>query len=124
MNLAEKAARKLVAATLLLEDGQSDGWRPFALTLEIQSGWHLYAPSDRNPSELESVKVNGVDTELSDLVWPDSTSWTAGGETLDVYEGKVVVRGRLRGGNPTLRVHFQPCDESRCLAPVSIELTE
>ena len=104
MNLAEKAARKLVQIRLSLDDaangsdgGADDDWRAFTLTLTIQDGWHVNAPGDAHPPELESLHVEGVDTELRDVDWPEPTEWSAGDETLEVYAGDVVVRGELRG---------------------------
>jgi hypothetical protein len=124
MNLAERAARKLVVARLDAADPDAEGWRPFTLTLKVQDGWHLYAPVESKPRALEPVRIDGVGSEVRDLLWPDPTPWQAGDEELAVYSGQTEVRGELRGeGEPRLRVRFQPCDESRCLAAVAIEVT-
>ncbi|MDA8020651.1 MAG: thioredoxin domain-containing protein [Thermoanaerobaculia bacterium] len=123
MNLAEKAARKLVSAQVTVGEPGEGGWRGFGLTLRIQHGWHVYADVRSNPGHLETLHVEGVETELAELSWPEPAAWSAGGQTLAVYEGEISLEGKLKSrGIPGLRIRFQPCDDSRCLASVTIEV--
>ena len=122
---AEGTARQAagpVAASLELEPATADGWRSFELRLEIEPGWHLYAPDSSEP--VTEVEISGNELELDSVEYP-AASEVAGGEgltPLKVFTGEVRVHGRLRpaADQGRLVLRFQACDERRCLAPQSL----
>ena len=61
--------------------------------------------------------------ELADLAWPRGREASLGGTVARIYDGRTLVRGRLRpsaGGRLLLR--YQACDERRCLPEVEVAL--
>ncbi len=94
-----------------------DGW--LALELSIAGGWHLNA----NPAGtgLAPTLVEGPD--VLRVEYPPAQAWRPApeAEELPVYTGRVELRVELRPGagpEPRLVLTYQPCDHSRCLAPV------
>jgi uncharacterized protein len=93
---------------------EKEGWRPFTLELRIQPGWHLNA----NPPLLRFL----VATEVKALARPLRGVRYPRGER---YEGKVTIEGEVETGSSgpvTLGLTYQPCDEDRCLTPVTREV--
>ena len=68
-----------------------------------------------------AVRAEGA--ELRGVAFPAGEPWTAapGGGEVAVYRGRVEITGELRptGGEPALLVTWQPCDDARCLPPVT-----
>ncbi|HEX4964844.1 MAG TPA: DUF255 domain-containing protein [Thermoanaerobaculia bacterium] len=114
----EHEAERLVKAHLALEP-ESEGWRPFRLTLEIAPGWHLQA----NPASEPYLQPTEVHGELRGVVYPPGEMVTAAfaHEPLSVYSGTVEIRGEV-SGTGRVAVTYQCCDEGRCLPPVTREL--
>ncbi|HXT50053.1 MAG TPA: thioredoxin domain-containing protein [Thermoanaerobaculia bacterium] len=113
----------LVTAELELSSPGDDGWRPFLLRLRIVPGWHVNTAEA--PAGFGAAIVEAVDGELRALQLPPRSRKLALGrsEPLPVWEGEVEIRGDLRANAdaaPALRVVVQPCDESRCLAPLTL----
>ncbi len=101
-----------------------DGWHGFRLELEIEPGWHVQA----NPASEEYL----VSTELTaeggaevrELRYPAGSTLAPGfaaGHELSVYADHVEITGEVRG-NGRLVLRFQPCDDLRCLPPVTHEV--
>jgi uncharacterized protein len=91
----------------------SDGWRPFTLKLHIQPGWHLNA----NPPLLRflvATEVKAAGAALRRVRYPKA----------ERYEGTVTIEGEVQvaEGPVTLSLTYQPCDEERCLTPVTREV--
>ncbi len=97
----------------------ADGWRGFAVTLEIADGWHVYGRSD---APVTSIDVASADGELRDLAYPGGDGeLELDGRAIEVHTGTTVIEGaaRVASGGLALEVSFQPCDATRCLAPVT-----
>ena len=123
----EAEAAGLVTAVLVLDSGDEEGWRPFRLRLRIADGWHVNTAVV--PAGLVPTTVEAVDGELRSLRLPPPTRTlelpAQNGEPVPVWEGEVELSGELRssGGSPlALRLVTQPCDASRCLPPVTIDV--
>jgi uncharacterized protein len=100
------------------------GWRPFRLALDIALGWHLNA----NPASeafLVPTELRGDGgLELRDVRYPEGEKADmpyTGGQGLGIYRGIVELTGELRGQGRLL-LTYQPCDETRCLPPVTREV--
>ena len=68
-----------------------------------------------------------ADAELRAVDWPAAESWSApGGTEIPVYRGTVEISGEVRpagdDAEPRLLLTWQPCDDARCLPPVTREL--
>ena len=105
----------MVSPQLELGPVAADGWRDFALKLEIRDGWHLGAELEAGPA----LHLEGLGVELGELDLPE-----AGRPGL---AGEIAARGRLREQSTTtrraIRLRYQPCSGDRCLPSVAIELS-
>jgi uncharacterized protein YyaL (SSP411 family) len=125
--LAAEAAGA-VSADLVLGEHDGEGWRPFRLRLRVADGWHVNTGSV--PVGLVPTTVEAIAGELRSLRLPEPTRTLApsapGEGPVPVWEGEVELAGELQaadGAPAALRLHTQPCDATRCLPPVTIELT-
>jgi uncharacterized protein len=111
----EELGRRSVTAGLEVGEAGEDGWRPFRLSLTIAPGWHLNANPPADPA-LVPTTVAAEGARLRDVAYP-AGDWP-------FYEGEAQIAGTLAADAPDARlvVTYQPCDESRCLPPVRIEL--
>ena len=122
--LAAEAAG-LVGAELEVGPTGPDGWRPFRLRLRTADGWHVN--TDTAPEGLVATTIAGSGCEVRALVHPAPSRTLAGfgAEPVPVWEGEVEIAGELRpgtSGRAALRVVAQPCDEGRCLPPVTFDV--
>ncbi len=114
------AEQRPVAASLWadLEEGRGS----FRLELAIADGWHLPVIGEAPPST--RVELDGGN--LLSLSAPDGEPWSGGpGQpAVEVYRGTVVLEGEVDKvvDGARLRLHHQPCDDRRCLAPDVLEL--
>ena len=116
-------AVEVVGARARLEPGPAGSWRTFVLELEIQSGWHLHANPARGP--FVATAVSEGRGGLRAIEYPAGTLLRPAGadEPLPVFSGRVEVRGEIAAGAaPSLRLTYQACDDTRCLAPVTREI--
>jgi hypothetical protein len=72
--------------------------------------------------------VVGRGVELDGLEYPtgEDLPLAEGSDTVRGYLGEIAIRGALRStGEPegALVVEYQPCDDTRCLAPAELELS-
>jgi uncharacterized protein YyaL (SSP411 family) len=109
-----RAASQIVEARGSL--GAAPGpWKPFAVELTIASGWHVNA----NPTLLRFL----VPTELK----PAAGALRAiRYPAVERYEGQVRIEGEIEvvaGAPPAVSLTYQPCDEERCLTPVTRDVT-
>lgn len=133
----EDEARTVVDSRVELGEAEADGWRPFRVTFRVADGWHVYAPPEARdpaphgappggPQEVMPVHLTPTEgVELRDLDWPPARVPEPDGPP--IYEGTLEVTGRCRkrdGGNGriALRLGYQPCDATRCLAGVTVDL--
>jgi len=114
--LVQKASQAVVKPRLTLDpEADEDGYRPFRLEVEVRAGWHLYANDVAAP--LVPTRIEGEGADLRDVAYPESES-LEGPEPVRVFFGTFHIEGRTAGSQ--LRLHFQPCDDSRCLVQTSI----
>jgi hypothetical protein len=122
--LAAEAAA-LVAARLVWGQTGEDGWRAFRLHLRVADGWHVNTADAPSPLVPTALAASGAELRALSLPPPSRALAGLAGEPLPVWEGEVEVAGELRAageGPAALRLTTQPCDESRCLPAVTLEL--
>jgi uncharacterized protein YyaL (SSP411 family) len=93
-----------------------------AVDFSIDPGWHVQS---RNPSrpELVPTRVTLRTVGTEEPAYPAAGNTTVAGDHLAVYSGDFSVTAKAPGiGAVPVDVEFQACDDSRCLAPVRIEL--
>jgi uncharacterized protein YyaL (SSP411 family) len=117
----------VLTADLDLQPANEDGWRPFSLSLRLAPGWHVYANDEASP-HTRPTRVVGRGVELDSLEYPtgEDLPLAEGSDTVRGYLGEIAIRGALRStGEPegALVVEYQPCDDTRCLAPAELELS-
>ncbi|HEV8631538.1 MAG TPA: DUF255 domain-containing protein [Thermoanaerobaculia bacterium] len=119
-------ATRVVQAQLLVDTTARDGgWRPFRLRLRIAAGWHIGA--GEAPPPLQWTRLEAAHGELRAVAFPppSRTLDSLAATPVPVWEGEVEIAGELRAAaetGPRLRLTYQPCDESRCLPPVTVEV--
>jgi DsbC/DsbD-like thiol-disulfide interchange protein len=104
-----------------------------AVLLEIADGWHINSHSPRQDFLVPtSVEVAGsVAVTAGEISYPAGRKLSLVGDTLSVYDGRVelavpVAVGADAAAGPAslaLRLRFQACDSTSCLAPDQLELT-
>ncbi len=107
-------AEKLVKAHLAVE-GET-----FRLVLEIAPGWHVQA----NPASEPYLVATEVEGEaVRNVRYPEGETLPSrfSKESIAVYSGRVEITGEIQGEGP-VTLTYQPCDDSRCLPPVTREL--
>ena len=104
-------------AGLSVEDGN------FVLKILLDEGWHI---NSTQPHQ-DYLKPSLLAVEGGELIsadWPEAEELRAalGDEVMSVYSGEFEVRGRVHGESPKFTLHFQACDDARCLAPENLML--
>jgi hypothetical protein len=106
-----------------------------AVILTVAEGWHINAnparPDFLEPTELALQAAHK--TTLPKVEYPKGRNFVMEGfeEPLSVYEKQVVIRGTLKvppeaAGKTEridLEVHYQACDDRRCLRPTEVTLS-
>jgi uncharacterized protein YyaL (SSP411 family) len=99
-------------------EADAEGWCDVEVELRIEEGWHLYA---HRAQGLPGVGVAAAVGELRDVDYPPGLDdhLELDGVSVPVYLGRTILRGRAlpQGGELTLEVSYQACDDRRCLAP-------
>ncbi len=117
----EKLAREVVAAGARVSGpAREDGWRPFAVELEIREGWHVNA----NPASLDFLVPTRVAGEVRALAYPagEAFRFAFADAELSVLSGRATIAGEIAPGGRGVELTYQACDERRCLAPVTRRL--
>lgn len=110
-------------------DKAGDGKSVVVFSLDIKSGWHLYAnPVGHEDLESGKVVVKSV-AGNADITYPP-------GKTIDdkilgkysVYKDKVEIRAAvdrvIDAANPAeFTIRLQSCDEKNCLQPSTVKVT-
>ncbi len=110
----------------LPEPVEAGGEAVIAVTLQIADGWHLYANDVTDefliPTAVEATAPDGC--ELLGVDYPEHHLLTPEiGNPVEVYEGEVTVRVRVKVGAPgdvSLLVSVQACDDNSCLPPARL----
>ncbi len=117
----ERLAAEVVASSVRLSGpAGEDGWRPFAVELDIRAGWHVNA----NPVALEFLVPTRVAGDVRGLAYPAGEAFRSAfaDSELSVYSGREAIAGELAPGARAVELTYQACDERRCLAPVTRRL--
>ncbi len=115
----EDEARRVVSSRASIEDGGTDGWRPFRLEVDIAAGWHVSAHGADGRTAVPTELVAGG-AELRHVSYPPGSEHRG----IWIYSGRFEITGELRSAGeaaPRLILRYQPCDAARCLPPVEIE---
>jgi uncharacterized protein YyaL (SSP411 family) len=123
MRQLEREEERAVAVRGEVGDVVVDGFRPFRLTLTIVPGWHINA-NPASESYLVATEVTAEGVALRNLRYPapGQMELAAVDHPLACYDGTVVVEGEVGVGSGRLLLTYQPCDDTRCLPPVTQKL--
>jgi thiol:disulfide interchange protein DsbD len=106
------------------------------LAADIADGWHVNSHDPKStglvPTTLSVTGPPGF--EIGDIEYPPGEEHAfafAAGETLDVYSKRVRFRIPVtvktsftqNGASFEAKLHYQPCDDSRCLRPADVSRT-
>ncbi len=101
----------------------------FTAELDIESGRYIHArpfPEGQVPTRLTFQEIEGVTFE--DVVYPEPKRHHLEplGETLNVYDGRVIFKATVRNSRKEAfavhaRLEYQACDEKECYLPESID---
>ena len=114
----ETQARDVVAVTArLIRPADRSGWAPFEVRLTLRPGWHVNA----NPASLDFLIPTEVQGDVRNVTYPRGEAFKSQftEEVLNVYSGKVDIRGEAREGRGSILLRYQACDDRRCLPPVT-----
>jgi thiol:disulfide interchange protein DsbD len=107
----------------------------FAVMLDIETKWHIYAHGDTNFIGVDLVPAEDFPLEEFQAVYPEGHKKEFFGEMVAMIEGKeviaataVVPAGMPKGEHAlAMKVTVQACDDKTCLAPaylpVEVKLT-
>jgi hypothetical protein len=126
----EALARQVVAVSAeAAQAAGEDGWRSVTVRLVIEKGWHINAnPASDSfliPTALEMDGEAGAGSAagsaLRQIHYPPGKALETdfAEAPIAVYEGTVEITAEVPAGVQALRVTYQPCEASRCLAPVT-----
>jgi uncharacterized protein YyaL (SSP411 family) len=91
------------------------------LRASIFGGYHIN--SHNPPAGLSRTHIEIRGGEVDRIDFPPTQPMNITGETIDMYTGKIEFHIHFRtppnAKNVELILHYQPCDESACLMPVS-----
>jgi uncharacterized protein YyaL (SSP411 family) len=107
------AARDVVTVVATLDRSAKGPWKPFALELTVAGGWHVNA----NPPLLRfliATEVRSGHSEVRAVRYPKG----------ERYEGRFRIEGEVHveGAAPSVSLTYQPCDEEKCLTPVTRDI--
>ncbi len=106
-------ARDIVTVTASVDRSVAGAWKPFVLELTVAEGWHLNA----NPPLLRflvATEVRSGRSEVRSVRYPKD----------ERYEGRIRIEGEVHveGASPSVSLTYQPCDEEKCLTPVTRDI--
>ena len=102
--------------------------------LDVAEDWHINA-NPASPDFLEPTRIeirSRLGTRFTDARYPRGKTLQVEGfdESFHVYEGRVAIRGTLRVPDRAaarmesveIKIHYQACNDVRCLQPVRLTL--
>jgi uncharacterized protein YyaL (SSP411 family) len=106
-----------------LGDTRDDGWSEFVVDLAIEEGWHINAHPASLPL-LIPTEVRSEGGRIRNVRYPSGEllGHLPSGEGVRIYRGTVIIEGEIEvgaGDSPALSLTYQPCDDARCLPPVT-----
>lgn len=103
---------------------------PVTVTLTIPEGYHIYSSKPAETGIPTSIKSKSPNFKIVSSTYPKTKPFTTLGETVQVYEGKAIVKlmvqpTKAMKGKQTLKlaVTSQACDDRTCLPPDTKEIT-
>jgi len=133
-DLLAEAKKEPVTAKVFKSPGESfDNKVQLTISLSIDEGWHINSNLPIQDYLIPTrVELNeNASWVLEPVVYPqgENIKFAFSPESLSVYEGTVdipITLTRNDSSNPAtsirLRVSFQPCDDTSCMAPQTIEV--
>jgi uncharacterized protein YyaL (SSP411 family) len=117
----EKLAREVVAVSAEAGEVLKDH-RPVTVRLAIRDGWHINANPASNEYLIPTSVANTEGEEPTGIQYPPGKKLETefADQPIAVYEGTVEIPVETSAAVTSLRVTYQPCEESRCLAPVTV----
>ena len=123
-----------VTASLTTSPPAADGAEEVQVVVQIQPGWHINSHEPVQDYLIPtSVSVSGPGITAGEASYPPGELVTVGfsQESVSVYEGEVTLRVPFqRTKTPdekrvrvTVRLSYQPCDDTTCLAPAEMALS-
>ena len=113
-----KLAEKLVTTDIIVSNESTTDapGRPFELRLTIREGWHINA----NPPSFKYLIATEVQGNVRNIRYPEGEifEFSFSDAALSVYHGSLSIHGEVDPGESDLRLVYQACDDTRCLAPV------
>lgn len=107
-----------------------DGWSHVEITLDIEKEWHLYANPVRNETFEggRTLMKFAPDLEVDQVTYPPGKLHVSAGFRLQIYEGKVVLKAKVRPKKKDtpikVQVKVNAChDRIGCLQPGTLKLT-
>lgn len=117
---------QVVPAKLRLDPQQPT---PFEVRFAVKKGWHVNAnpASDKHLRPTVLSAEAGSEIQLTEVSYPQPVKFEMAGEVIDVYEGIVVIKGKVMPSangskEPVLRLDYQACNEETCLPPGKLRL--
>jgi len=122
-----------VSTAFSYESAEAGGTYPAALIVDIKPGWHINSARPYQdwliPAELSYDTIAGLTPH--DPIFPSGHDAALLDETISVYSERAVVAFMVTVDedlaaatyNLPLRFTYQPCDDSTCRAPETIETT-
>ena len=101
------------------------------LHLKIAAGWHVNANPVGQENLIPTTLTVDTDTpvEIVDVAYPKGRSarFEFSNESLNVYEGNLIVPLKLKSNHRrntqvTLKLTYQPCNETECLLPQTLNI--
>ena len=125
-------APSIIRATAKV-NAQNRGIYDVVLQLNIAEGWHMNANPASQDNLIPTTVTVDTDTsvEIVDVAYPKGRTahFEFSDESLNVYEGNLMIPLKLRlKSNPqkstsvTLKLTYQPCNETECLLPQTLDI--
>ncbi len=132
-NMALGQAKKsdgVVKVEAAADKPDADGKQTITITLDIDKTWHVYANpvdnEDLTPAQtVVSIASKGKLDDVK-IEYPAGKEQTDAGVKYKIYEGKVVIKARVKrasGNNDPLEltIKLQACNDKTCLVPATIK---
>ena len=122
----------LVSATAEIKS-RSNNVLNVILQLNIASGWHINANPAGQDNLIPTTVTADADApfEILDIAYPTGRSarFEFSYESVNVYEGKLTIplklkqkSNRKKSARVTLKLTYQPCSETECLLPQTLDI--
>ena len=103
---------------------------PVTVTLTIPQGYHIYGSKKTDTGIPTSIKMKSPNFKITASTYPPTQTYTQMGESVQVYEGKAVVKLQVMptkklSGKQTVKfaVTTQSCNDRTCLPAETKEVS-